>query len=97
MRGRKCCDHRHAGHDAAERQHGLDPLAGRHHVASRTETDGVTEKVTHRPAWGIDRRLAAPVDGSSQVRCAPVIWPSRSVTAAIIAGQVSVGASASGR
>ena len=30
--------------------------------------------------------------GSSQVRCTPVIVPSRSVTAAIIAGQVSVGA-----
>ena len=29
--------------------------------------------------------------GASQVRCAPVIVPSRSVTAAIIAGQVSVG------
>ena len=35
--------------------------------------------------------------GSSQVRCAPVIRPSRSVTRAIIAGQVSVGACSSGR
>ena len=60
MRGRKCCDHRHAGHDAAERQHGLDALARRHHVACRTETDRVPEKVTHRPARGIDWRLVAP-------------------------------------
>ena len=36
-------------------------------------------------------------DGSSQVRCAPVILPPRSVTAAIRAGQVSVGLSSSGR
>jgi hypothetical protein len=36
-------------------------------------------------------------DGSSQVRCAPVILPSRSVTAEINAGQVSVGASEFGR
>ena len=27
---------------------------------SRTETDRVPEKVAHRPAWGIDRRLVAP-------------------------------------
>jgi hypothetical protein len=36
--------------------------------------------------------LSCPA-GSSQVRCAPVILPSRFVTAAIIAGQVSVGES----
>ena len=48
------------GHDAAERQHGLDALARRHHVACRAETDRVPEKVAHRPAWGIDRRLVAP-------------------------------------
>jgi hypothetical protein len=35
--------------------------------------------------------------GASQVRCAPVILPSRSVTAAIIAGQISVGLCSSGR
>ncbi len=40
--------------------------------------------------------LSSPV-GSSQVRCAPVMSPLRSVTAAISAGQISVGASASGR
>jgi len=34
---------------------------------------------------------------SSQVRCAPVILPPRSVTAAISAGQVSVGLFSSGR
>jgi len=60
MRGRKCCDHRHGGHQAAERQHGLDAFAGRHHIACRTEPDRVPEKVTHSPAWGIDRRLVAP-------------------------------------
>ena len=48
------------GHDAAERQHGLDAFARRHHVASRTETDRVPEKMAHRPARGIDRRLVAP-------------------------------------
>ncbi len=36
-------------------------------------------------------------DRSSQVRCAPVILPPRSVTAAIRAGQVSVGLSSSAR
>jgi hypothetical protein len=35
--------------------------------------------------------------GASQVRCAPVMAPERSVTAAIIAGQVSVGELSSGR
>src|SRR5258708_18803411 len=59
MRGRECCDHRHGGHNAAERQHSLDALASRHHVACRAETDRGPEKVTHRPAWGIDRRLVA--------------------------------------
>ena len=35
--------------------------------------------------------LSSPL-GSSQVRCTPVMLPARSVTAAISAGQVSVGA-----
>src|SRR5260221_12121112 len=60
MRGRERCDHRHAGHSAAERQHGLDALARRHHVASRTETDRMSEKMAHRPAWGSDWRLVTP-------------------------------------
>ena len=36
-------------------------------------------------------------EGWSHVRCAPVILPPRSVTAAIRAGQVSVGLWSSGR
>ena len=35
--------------------------------------------------------------GASQVRCAPVILPCRSVTDAIIAGRRSAGAPSSGR
>ena len=80
------------GQDAAQRQHGLDAFAGRHDVARHAEADGVAEEIAHRPSRRVDRRLAASPDrGSSQVRCAPVMRPSRSVTAAIIAGQVSVG------
>ena len=85
------------GHDASERQHGLDAFAGRHDIVRHTETDGVAEEVAHRPPRRVDRRLVPRPIGSSQVRCAPVILPSRSVTAAIIAGQVSVGDMPSGR
>src|SRR4051812_30505278 len=60
MRGRECCDHRHPGYDATERQHGLDALTRRHYLVSRTEADRVAEKVTHGPARGIDRRLVVP-------------------------------------
>ena len=67
------------------------------HIARHAEADGVAEEMAHRAPRRVDRRLAATSDGSSQVRCAPVIRPSRSVTAAIIAGQVSVGACRSGR
>ena len=60
-------------------------------------TSSATPKRTALPRrWPIARRgvsigaLSRP-DGSSQVRCTPVILPARSVTAAISAGQVSVG------
>ena len=96
MRGRERRHHRHVGQDAAKRQHGLDAFAGGRDVARHTEADRVAEEIAHRPPRRVDRRLAERVGskpfGSSQVRCAPVIRPSRSVTAAIIAGQVSVGA-----
>jgi len=42
----------------------------------------------HRPAVGVSTGALSRPDGSSQVRCAPVMCPWRSVTAAIIAGQV---------
>jgi hypothetical protein len=45
MRGRECCNHRHAGHGTTERQHGLDALTRRRHIACRTEADRVPEKV----------------------------------------------------
>ena len=62
-----------------------------------TEADGIAKEMAHRPPRRVDRRLVRRPAGSSQVRCAPVILPSRSVTAAIIAGQVSVGDASSGR
>jgi hypothetical protein len=71
-------------------------------------TSPATPKRTALPRrWPIARRgvsigafpsvVALNPPGSSQVRCAPEIVPPRSVTAAIIAGQVSVGAYSSGR
>src|ERR1700730_5260610 len=53
MRSRERGDHRHGRHDTAERQHGLDALAGRHHVARKTEADAVAEEMTHCPSWRI--------------------------------------------
>ena len=95
MRSRECCDRRHAGYDAAERQHGLDAFAGRNHVACRTEADRVPEKVTHRPAWGIDQRLVA--SGRIEPCTVRAGDAALQVGNSLIAGQVSVGASASGR
>jgi hypothetical protein len=46
---------------------------------------------------GVSTGALLEPSGASQVRCAPVMAPERSVTAAIIAGQVSVGELSSGR
>ena len=46
-------------HDAAQRQHGLDAFAGRHHVVRHAEPDAVSEKMAHRPPRRVDRRLVA--------------------------------------
>ena len=46
------------GQDASERQHRLDAFAGRHHLARHAKSNGVTEKVAHRPSRRVDRRLA---------------------------------------
>ena len=63
-------------------------------------TSPATPKRTALPSRSPIARLGVSIGalsrrpiGSSQVRCTPVILPSRSVTAAIIAGQVSVGES----
>jgi hypothetical protein len=57
-----------------------------------------------RTAWptrlarrGVSTGALPKPSGASQVQCAPVMAPERSVTAAIIAGQVSVGKLSSGR
>ena len=77
-----------AGRRTAQRQHRLDAFAGREDVVDRAKPDGMAEQIAHGPSRRVDRRLAKP-SGASQVRCAPVMAPERSVTAAIIAGQVS--------
>ena len=46
---------------------------------------------------GVSTAALPKPSGASQVRCAPVMRSARSVTAAIIAGQVSVGKLSSGR
>ena len=82
--------HRHGRQRTAQRQHRLDAFADSEDVVARAEADGMAEETAHGPSWRVDWRLAEP-SGASQVRCAPVMAPERSVTAAIIAGQVSVG------
>ena len=52
-------DHRQGRHDAAQRQHGLDAFAGRHHVVRHTEPDAMSEEMAHRPPRRVDRRLVA--------------------------------------
>jgi hypothetical protein len=99
--GGECCRHRHVGQNASERQDRLDALAGRHHVARHAETHGVAEEVAHRPSRCVDRRLAAPSLGEA-ARVEPSAMRAGQmtgevVTDAIIAGQVSVEASSSGR
>ena len=64
MRGRERGHHRHGGHDASERQHGLDAFASRqdsrrHDHRRHAETDGVAQQMAHRPPWRVDRRLVA--------------------------------------
>src|SRR5436190_16634657 len=60
MRSREGRDHRHRGHDAADRQHGFDALTRCDYVACCAETNRMSEKVAHRPARRCDWRLAAP-------------------------------------
>ncbi|SDR59169.1 hypothetical protein SAMN05519103_06339 [Rhizobiales bacterium GAS113] len=79
---------------AAQRQHGLYAFARCHDVAHDAEPHAVPEE------WPIARRggsrgaLSEP-SRQSQVRCAPVISPVRSVTLTISARQVWLGAPAS--
>jgi hypothetical protein len=56
----------------------------------------MAEQTAHGPSRRVDRALPKP-SGASQVRCAPVMRSARSVTAAIIAGQVSIGDLSFGR
>ena len=86
------------GKSRQKREHGLDAFAGGHDVARHAEADRVAEQMAHGAPWIVSiGALPPPSRGSSQVRCTPVILPSRSVTAAISAGQVSVGAVVVGR
>ena len=57
--GRERRDHRQGRHDAAQRQHGLDAFAGRHHVARHAEADAMSEEMAHGPPRRVDRRLVA--------------------------------------
>ena len=59
MIGGECGDHGQGRHDAAQRQHGLDAFAGRHHVVRHTEPDPMSEKMAHCPPRRVDRRLVA--------------------------------------
>ena len=79
----------HGGQRTSERQDRLDALTGSDDVARHAETDGIAEKTAHRSSRRVDRRLAEAV--RRRARCdARRSMPERSVTAAIIAGQVSV-------
>ena len=61
------------GHDASERQHGLDALAGRHDSLSRHRNGPRARADDPSPAVGVSIGALSSPDGSSQVRCAPVI------------------------
>ena len=99
--GRKCAAAIGKVGNAAQRQHGLDAFSGNEHIVRYAETDCVAEQVTHCSPRRVNRalpsRTGSKPSGSSQVRCTPVIRPPRSVTQAIIAGQVSVGRCSPGR
>ena len=96
MRGRECCCQRHGRHDA--RSDSMVSIPSPAAITSRA----VSKRTALPSRWPIARRgesigALSHLDGFSQVRWAPVMRPSRSVTAAIIAGQVSVGECRSGR
>ena len=61
-------------------------------VAGRAKADRAwPRRLLHGSSRRVDGRLAEAVRRDVQVRCAPVMAPERSVSAAIIAGRVSVG------
>ncbi len=87
-RERRC--HRHVGKVCRRSMVSMPSPAAI--TLGHTDADGRPKQITHRLARRVDRALSEP-SGASQVRCTPVILPERSVTAAIMAGQVSVGPS----
>ncbi len=100
-----CRQRRHsrkAGQSLPDRQHGFDPFAHRKDVLRHTEPHPVANRTPLPKRCPMARRdgtmgaLSCP-SRASQVRCAPVIAPLGSVTAAIIAGHSSVAPPPSGR
>jgi hypothetical protein len=85
--GRGGGGHRQGRHHRPERRHRLETLAGGHdrdrYAGTEAEPNAIVEDV---PASGGERQytLCPLPPGSSQVRCRPVMRPSRSVTAAIM-------------
>jgi hypothetical protein len=57
MIGRERGDNGKTRQSVSQRQHGLDALAGRHDIGRPAEADAVSEQMTHRAPWGVDRRL----------------------------------------
>ena len=84
MRGRERGRHRHGREDASERQHGFDAFA-RAMISSPPHRNGRHCQAGRPWLAAACRSALCRVDviepaGSSQVRCTPVILPSRSVT-----------------
>ena len=55
--GRERGEHGQGRQSAAQREHGLEALAGGHDVGRDAETDAVPEEMTHRAPWRVDGRL----------------------------------------
>ena len=90
----------HGGQRASQRQHRLDAFADSEHVAGSAEAHGIAEEIAHRPSRRVDRRLAERRREAARVEPGAMRagqMAERSVTAAIIAGQVSVDEPSSGR
>ncbi len=79
----------------------LDAFAGRHHRARSPKRTADPRRLPIArlgvSTGALPKVASLKPPGSSQVRCAPVSSPLRSVTAAMIAGQISVRECSSGR